>query len=99
MNNYEALYILKPDLEDEARSALITRFADIVTANGGEVEEIKDNGEWGRRRLAYPIDYIEEGYYVLMTFKAPPQLPAELERNFKINDDVLRYMVVNLDKQ
>lgn len=99
MNHYEALYILKPDLEDEAREGAIRRFADIVTANGGEVEEIKQNGEWGKRRLAYPINYIEEGYYVLMTFKAPPQLPAELERNFKISDDVMRYMVVNLDKK
>lgn len=99
MNHYEALYILKPDLEDEAREGAIRRFADIVTANGGEVEEIKQTGEWGKRRLAYPINYIEEGYYVLMTFMAPPELPAELERNFKISDDVMRYMVVNLDKK
>lgn len=96
MYNYESMYILKPDMEDERRDALIKRFADVVTANGGEISQID---EWGKRRLAYPINYINDGYYVLMTFKAPPELPRELERNYKISDDVMRYMVVNLDNE
>ncbi len=96
MVKYESMYILKPDMEEEKKDALVKRFSDIVTSNGGEIENID---EWGKKRLAYPIDYINDGYYVLMTFAAPPELPAELERIYKISDDVLRYMVVNLDKK
>jgi small subunit ribosomal protein S6 len=81
-------------MEEEKKDAVIKRFSDIVTGNGGEIESID---EWGKKRLAYPIQYINDGYYVLMTFAAPPELPAELERNYKISDDILRYMVVNLD--
>ncbi|MBQ4061664.1 MAG: 30S ribosomal protein S6 [Christensenellaceae bacterium] len=91
MNSYEALYIIKPDVEDEARAALIAKFNEIITADGGEVENVD---EWGKRKLAYEINYIGEGYYVLVNFKAKSELPAELERNFKINDNVMRYMVI-----
>jgi len=75
MNKYESLYILKPDTEEEARKALIERFKTLVESNGGKVESVD---EWGSRKLAYEIDYIKEGYYVLMTFEAGPELPAEL---------------------
>lgn len=94
MVNYESMYILKPDMEEEKKDALVKRFSDIVTNNGGTIEKID---EWGKKRLAYPINYINDGYYVLMYFAAPTELPAELERNYKISDDVMRYMVVNLD--
>ena len=96
MNNYESMYILKPDLEEEARAALIERFSDIVKQNGGAVEKIDERGT---RKLAYPINYINDGYYVLMYFSAPAELPAELERNYKISDDVMRFIVINLDKE
>ena len=95
MVKYESMYILKPDMEEEKKDALVKRFSDIVTGNGGEIEKID---EWGKKRLAYPINYINDGYYVLMTFAAPPELPSELERIYKISDDVLRYMVVNLEQ-
>ena len=91
MNSYETLYVIKPDLEDEARAALIQKFSAIITDNGGEVESVD---EWGKRKLAYEINYIGEGYYVLVNFKANAELPAELERNFRINDNVMRYMVI-----
>ena len=91
MNSYETLYVIKPNLEDEARAALIQKFSAIITDNGGEVESVD---EWGKRKLAYAIDYISEGYYVLVNFKANAELPAELERNFRINDNVMRYMVI-----
>lgn len=94
MNSYEALYIVKPDMEDEARTSLIARFAEIITTNGGEIE---NTDEWGKKRLAYPINYINEGYYVLVNFKAPATLPIELERNFKINENVMRFMVIRKD--
>ncbi len=96
MVRYESMYILKPALEDEQREALVAKFSGIVTAEGGEIEQID---EWGNKKLAYPIDYINEGYYVLMTFKAPPTLPLELERNYKINDNVMRFMVIKLDEK
>ncbi len=96
MNSYELLYIIKPTVEEEARAALIARFADIVKADNGEVENID---EWGMRKLAYSIDYISEGYYVLMNFKANPGLPIELERNLKISEDVMRFMVVKKEQE
>ena len=96
MNSYETLYIIKPDVEEEARKALIEKFAVIITHDGGEIES---TDEWGMRKLAYPIHYknegdYTEGYYVLVNFKASPTLPAELERNFKITDSIMRFIVV-----
>ena len=96
MNSYELLYIIKPTVEEEARAALIARFADIVKGDNGEVESID---EWGMRKLAYAINYISEGYYVLMNFKATPALAAELERNLKISEDVMRFMVVKKEQE
>ena len=96
MTKYESMYILKPDMDEEKKDALVKKFADIVTDNGGTVEKID---EWGKKRLAYPIQYINDGYYVLMNFEAQPTLPAELERNYKISDDVLRFIVINLDEK
>lgn len=96
MNSYEALYIIKPDVEEEAKASLIQKFSAIVTDEGGEIVGID---EWGKRKLAYPIDYIGEGYYVLMNFKAKSDLPAELERNFKISEFIMRYMVIRKDEQ
>ena len=89
-NKYEVLYIVTPELEDEAIKAVIEKSTGSIAANGGEVEQVE---EWGRKKLAYPIDYKTEGYYVLVDFAADPQLPRELERNFKNDESILRYMV------
>ena len=80
MNRYEMIYIIDADLEETARKELIEK-----------VDET-----WGKRRLAYAIDYKTEGWYVLVTFKAPVELPRELERNLQINENVLRYLVIKL---
>ena len=96
MNSYEVLYILKPDMEEEARKALIEKFSAIITGDGGEVDNVD---EWGLRRLAYPINYITDGYYVLVNFKANSDIPAELQRNFKISEEVIRFMVVKKDEK
>ncbi len=90
VRDYEVLYIIDSTLEEEAIKAAVEKFSGLVTANGGAVESVD---EWGRRRLAYPIDYKTEGYYVLMNFNSDPEFPKELERNFKIDDTILRYMV------
>ena len=69
----------------------------LIAANGGEVEKVDET--WGKRRLAYAIDYKTEGWYVLVTMKAPAELPRELERNLQINENVLRYLVVKLEEK
>ena len=90
MNQYEVLYLITPELDEEANRAVMDKFAGIITGNGGEI--VKQD-EWGKRKLAYAIDYKTEGYYVLVAFNAPAQLPRELERNFRNDERVLRYMV------
>jgi len=91
MNPYEVLYVITPELDEETNRGVIEKFAGLIATNGGEVTK---SDEWGKRRLAYPIDYKTEGYYVLVEFSAGPELPKELERNFKIDERILRYMVI-----
>ncbi len=93
MNKYELVYIIDTAVEEEARKALIDRFNGIITENGGTVDKVE---EWGKRRLAYAIDYKTEGYYVLVNFSSEASLPLELERNMKINDKVLRYQTIRI---
>ncbi|HOF94386.1 MAG TPA: 30S ribosomal protein S6 [Clostridia bacterium] len=90
MNAYEVLYIITPELEESNLKATIQKYSDIVSANGGEVDKLD---EWGKTRLAYPIDYKTEGYYVLMNFSSAPEFPKELERNLGNDENILRYMV------
>lgn len=94
MNRYELTYIIDTALEETARKELIEKVSALIAANGGEVEKVDET--WGKRRLAYAIDYKTEGWYVLVTFKAPVDLPRELERNLQIYDSVIRYLVVKL---
>ena len=94
MNQYEVMYVIDTTLDDQARAALINRFSELVVANGGQVDRVD---EWGKRRLAYAINYKTEGYYVLMYITAPSDLPRELERNLQISDSVLRYLVVRFE--
>ena len=94
MNRYEMIYIIDTDLEETARKELIEKVSALITSNGGEIEKVDET--WGKRKLAYAIDYKTEGWYVLVTFQAPVELPRELERNLQINESVLRYLVVKL---
>lgn len=94
MNRYEMIYIVDTGLEEAARKELIEKVSALIANNGGEIEKVDET--WGKRRLAYAIDYKTEGWYVLVTFKAPAELPRELERNLQINENVLRYLVVKL---
>ena len=97
MNRYELTYIIDAALEENARKELIEKISGLIAANGGEVEKVDET--WGKRRLAYAINYKTEGWYVLVTFKAPAELPRELERNLQINENVLRYLVVKLEEK
>ena len=91
MNSYELLYILNNELADEAKEQVIEKLNAVVTANGGTIDNVD---KWGTRRLAYPIDFKNEGFYVLVNFTAPATLPDELERVMRITDSVLRFMIV-----
>ena len=83
---YEVLYILDPALGEEGIAALVEKFKAMVEAEG----TLTNIDEWGKRRLAYPINDLPEGYYVLMNFESNPAFPAEMERVMKITEGVLR---------
>ena len=91
--NYEAVYILNPSLNEEQIAALVEKFKKVVEANG----TVTEVNEWGKRRLAYPIHALMEGFYFLMTFTAAAAVPAELDRIFRITDGVMRSMIICKD--
>ena len=86
MNKYEVLYILDAKIDDAAKDALCDKFKTAVENGGGTVESVE--------KLAYEIDFKSEGYYVLMNFTAPSDFPQELERQMRITDEVIRFIVV-----
>ncbi len=90
LNSYETLFVIAPNLSEEDTKAIVEKFTAIIAAEGN-VESVK---EWGKRRLAYPINDFTEGYYVLVNFNAKASLPLELERVFGITDGILRSIVV-----
>ncbi|MDO5033595.1 MAG: 30S ribosomal protein S6 [Eubacteriales bacterium] len=92
--NYELLYVLKPNLGEEGLAAMDERIQALVAANG----EIKNVDVWGTRRLAYEIQDLKEGYYVVLHFTAEADFPVELERQLKINDQVLRFLVTSKEE-
>ena len=92
--NYEVLYVINPTLGEEETAALVARFKELAESRG-TVTEVE---EWGKRKLAYLINDLDEGYYVLMTFSSAPAFPAELDRVLKITDSVMRSMIVCKDE-
>ncbi len=95
MRNYETIIILKPSLEEEKRNAIIEKFKNIIS-DGGEVISVD---EWGMKRLAYEIEKLKEGYYILINFKSGSDVVNELERNYRISDDVMRFIVINKEEK
>lgn len=96
MNNYELCLVLNAKIEDDARLALLERVKEYVTRFGGE---IKDIDEWGKKQLAYEIQKMREGYYYFIHFAANAEAPAEIEKNIRIIDGVLRYLIVRQDEK
>ena len=86
--SYETLFVLSGNLAEDAYVALKDKFVTLISDNGTDVTV----NEWGKRRLAYPINYITEGYYVLVNFKSEPDFPRELTRVFGITEGIIRYM-------
>lgn len=90
MKNYELVYVVRPNAEDEVKEAVLNKIQEVVSANG----EVVKVDTWGNKKLAYPIAKFTEGFYVLVNFKASADLPKELDRNLKINENVIRHMIV-----
>lgn len=93
ISSYECMFIINAANGDDAAKAVVSKFTDTITANA----QIVETAEWGRRRLAYPINDENEGYYVLYTFKSEGAFPAELQRLANIDENVMRCMIVKLD--
>ena len=91
--NYEVLYIINPTLGEEETAALVAKFKELAESRG----TVAEVDEWGKRKLAYLIYVLDEGYYVLMTFSADPALPAELDRLMRINPNIMRSIIVCKD--
>ena len=91
MRKYETIFILSPSFEEEAVMATIEKFKGVIVNGGGTVENVDF---WGKRKLAYEIAKVNEGYYTLINFTANTELPRELDRIFRITDGVIRHIIV-----
>ncbi|MBE7086365.1 MAG: 30S ribosomal protein S6 [Clostridiales bacterium] len=94
MAKYEMLYLINNDLTDEAKEAKIVKFEDVVKSMGGSVESSE---KWGTKKTAYPINYKNEAYFVLMTFEANGKVVEELKRIAGIDADVVRRLITKLN--
>ena len=95
IRKYETIFITRPNLTEEEFTATVEKFKSLIEKNG-TVESVED---WGVKKLAYPIDFVAEGHYVLINFEAPVTFPAELERIYGITDGILRSIVVNKEEK
>jgi len=91
MRHYETLFIINPEITDEETDALVEKYTGILSERGAYIGVVD---KWGRRRLAYQVHKFNKGYYVLFDFGASPEAVAEMERNFKIDDNVIRFLTV-----
>ena len=95
INSYETLFITDISNGEEATKATVEKFTGLIASNG----EIVEVAEWGKRRLAYPINDMNEGYYTVVTHKAPASFLAELDRLFNIDESIMRSMTVKLEHE
>ena len=91
MNKYELALVVNAKLEDEERAAVVEKAKGYITRYSGVITEVE---EWGKKRLAYEIQHMREGFYYFIQFEADSTCPAEVERHMRIMDNVLRYLVV-----
>lgn len=95
LREYETMFIFKPDLEEETREKIIERFKNNITDNDGELVEVD---EWGTRELAYEINDFKTGYYTVIDFRGNSDVIDELEYDFQIIDDIIRFLIVRTDE-
>ena len=93
MNSYEVMFIADVSNGEEATEATVAKFVSVIEANA----EVVDVAKWGKRRLAYPINDMPEGFYTVVTFKSEPSFPSELERLMNIDESVMRSLVLRLE--
>lgn len=91
MRKYENIFVAHPSLDEEAVKALIEKFKGVIENGGGTIDNVDF---WGKRKLAYEIAKVNEGYYTLINFTANPELPKELDRVFGITDGIIRHIIV-----
>ena len=91
MRKYEIMYIIRPNIEEEAKKSLVERFNTVLTENGAELTDAK---EWGKRRLAYEINDFRDGYYMLLKVASEAAAVQEFDRLAKINEDIIRHIVI-----
>ncbi|NLI57779.1 MAG: 30S ribosomal protein S6 [Clostridium sp.] len=93
VNKYETIFIVNPELDEEATKSIIEKVKNLIESEA----ELENIDEWGKRKLAYPINYLNEGYYVLANFTAKPEFPQELDRVYKITEGVIKYIIIKKD--
>lgn len=91
MKKYEVMYIIRPNIDEESKKAVIERFNNVLTSNGAEITGTKD---WGKRRLAYEINDFRDGFYQIVNVQADAAAVQEFDRLAKISDDIIRHIVV-----
>lgn len=96
MRKYEIMYIIRPDIEEEAKTALVERFNKILTDNGAEIEKVDEKG---KKRLAYEINDYRDGYYILINFSSDDTAINEFDRLAKFSEDIVRHMTIRTDDQ
>jgi small subunit ribosomal protein S6 len=94
-NTYESAVIINAALDDEQIEEIISRIKDFIINNGGEIRAIEN---WGRKRLAYMINKSKIGYYAIFRFDAPTDIISKMERNYSLDEHILRYLTISLDK-
>ena len=94
MVNYEGIFILDPDLSADVSKATVTQVQDLVTKNGGRIDGLQ---EWGKKRLAYKINKKQDGTYVVVNFQLDSQHTKKLDQTLRLNDNILRFLLVNKD--
>lgn len=93
MNNYESIIIINPNLDDAACASVTEKFTDMIAKEG----KVESTEVWGRRKLAYPIQKNNEGYYVLINFSSNPEFIDELNRVYNITDEIIKHIIVKKD--
>ncbi|GGB42945.1 30S ribosomal protein S6 [Virgibacillus dakarensis] len=96
MTKYEIMYIIRPDMEEEALNNLMERFNKVLTDNGAEIEKVDEKG---KRRLAYEIQDYRDGYYVVINFASDEKAINEFDRQAKFSDDIIRHMAIREEDQ
>ena len=96
MRNYEVLFIIDADLQSDASKGVVAQIQEMVSKNGGRVESMQD---WGKKRMAYKINKKQDGQYVLLNFQVDSNQTKKIEQALKLNDNIIRYLLINKDEK